>query len=177
MAESQAPSDAGLDVSKVLAGKTEYDESSNTTGSNSLGTWLALKDVLDHTVAEAYGFSRRLQDPSETALQNDPDTSVLQNGLDLHVTSVRDRWVRWTVKAAEFLPEGFDEAFVVSYVDNKRMSVTVGSTAALTGDNSTVEDTVEGEREGGAESDPAVTQLTATQFTATQLTATQLTVD
>ncbi|RSH85629.1 hypothetical protein EHS25_003768 [Saitozyma podzolica] len=165
MSQPQNSFDAGLDVSKVIARQAEYNKSSNTAGSNSLGTWLALKDVLDHTVAEAYGFSRRLQDLSETALQNDPDASVVQSGLDSHVISVRDRWIRWTVKAAEFLPEGFDEAFVVSYVDNKRMSVTVGSTAALTGDNSTVEDTVEGEREGGAESDPAVTQLTATQLT------------
>lgn len=166
MAEPQISSDAGLDVSKVIAHKAEYDDSSNTEGSNSLGTWLALKDVLDHTVDEVYGFSRRLQDPSETALQNDPDVSVVQSGLDSHVTSVSDRWVRWAVKAAQFLPEGFDEAFVARYVDNKRMGVTVGSTAALTGDNNTgdnntVEGTVEDERDGSVEGDPAATQLTA----------------
>ncbi|GFZ51894.1 hypothetical protein JCM24511_09662 [Saitozyma sp. JCM 24511] len=155
MAEPQISSDAGLDVSKVIAHKAEYDDSSNTEGSNSLGTWLALKDVLDHTVDEVYGFSRRLQDPSETALQNDPDVSVVQKTGG-----------SWAVKAAQFLPEGFDEAFVARYVDNKRMGVTVGSTAALTGDNNTgdnntVEGTVEDERDGSVEGDPAATQLTA----------------
>jgi hypothetical protein len=158
MAETTNSFDAGLDVSKVIANKAVYDDSSNTAGSNSLGTWLALKDVHDHTIAEVYGFSRKLQDASETALQNDPDVSFVGSGLETNVSSVRDRWVGWTVKAAQFLPEGFDEDFINSYVDKKRMSLNAGSTAALTGDNTTVEAPVE---ENRVISPPRNSQLTS----------------